>query len=227
MTSTEILEVDVMFVQMKEILKLLNSEMINRIPEKIRNYIINYESKGNYKFIYDTSKRLNEQNLTKDTRNLIAYFDYYYWANDDERKEINKIWDEKEAVINREKTTLNSNIQNTTTNLNQQKNNDNIRQTENIVEPVQNEIKQENNTAQPFQSATIQNNNIIIPKQKEIMKDNTITSPVQGSITQEDIITTPILQKSQKENNKLTIKSEGFFAKIINKIKAIFGKKKG
>lgn len=225
MTSTEILEVDVMFVQMKEILKLLNSEMVNKIPEKIRNYIINYESKGNYKFIYDTRKSLNEQNLTKDTRNFIAYLDYYYWASDDERKEINKIWDEKESEINKEKTVTNSNIQNNTINLNQQ--NNNISQTEKIVATVKNEIKQGNNTVQTLQNATIQNNNIIIPKQKEIMQDNNITSPVQESITQKDIITKPIIQKSQKENNKLTVKSEGFFAKIINKIKAIFGKKKG
>ena len=97
MTNVETLEIDVMFVQMKEIFKMLNSELLNKIPEKIREYILNYESKNSYKFIYDINKRLYEQNLTEDTRRLIAYFDYYYWADDNDRKQIDSIWNEKEA----------------------------------------------------------------------------------------------------------------------------------
>lgn len=73
-------------VEFNCILKYSSKEIIKKIPIKFLDFINKIESKT-YKFEYDQSKSLNEQNLKPETRGLIALVYQDYICNDEERKE--------------------------------------------------------------------------------------------------------------------------------------------
>lgn len=73
-------------VEFNCILKYLSKDIIKKIPIEFLDFINKIESKT-YKFEYDQSKSLNEQNLKPETRGLIALVYQDYICNDKERKE--------------------------------------------------------------------------------------------------------------------------------------------
>lgn len=77
---------DRLMMETKEIFKYLDKKIYDKIPETIRNVINEY--KGNYEFSYDTTKSLNEQNISQATKDLIVGLYYKYAANEEERKKI-------------------------------------------------------------------------------------------------------------------------------------------
>ena len=93
--NEKILQTDVTFVQIKEILDYIDPALVEKIPEKMRNFILSYKSFINYTFKYDTSKTLEDQFMYEDTKSLIAYFDYSYWANEEDKKLIELTWLDK------------------------------------------------------------------------------------------------------------------------------------
>ncbi len=97
MTESEVLETDIMFIQTKEIFKYIDKDLLEKIPSKIRNYITSYNAISNYSFQYDTGKRLIEQQISKNTKSLIALLDYNYWASEEDKKIIEKSWDMNES----------------------------------------------------------------------------------------------------------------------------------
>lgn len=77
---------DQLIVETQEIFKYLDKKIYDKIPEKIKNIINEY--KGEYKFIYDPSKELNEQNISQATKDLIVGLYYSYAASDESKKII-------------------------------------------------------------------------------------------------------------------------------------------
>lgn len=71
----------------------------NKIPKDIIQILKNKQNKD-YNFKYDPSKKMDEQNVSKYTKLLIAIFYRDYWATQEEREEIKKY--EKEYRLQKE-----------------------------------------------------------------------------------------------------------------------------
>ena len=81
----EVINEDRLFVEVREIFKYLDKEIYNKIPEKIKKAINEY--RGEYEFVYDTTKELNDQNISQATKDLIVGL-YYRYVADENGKNI-------------------------------------------------------------------------------------------------------------------------------------------
>lgn len=77
-------------------LKNIDNAMYEKIPDELLKEIIeNMDS--DYYFYYDENKKIYEQKLLEETKNLIGYIYYNYWASEPEKEEF------KNIVINNSK----------------------------------------------------------------------------------------------------------------------------
>ena len=80
-------EYAIAYKEVFEILKYIPKEDYNKIPsEKIELYKVMQEK--NYNFKYNPSKTLDEQNVSKRAKAIIALLFRDYWATDIQRKKI-------------------------------------------------------------------------------------------------------------------------------------------
>lgn len=73
------------YTEVYEILNWLGDEYKSRVPKKVME-LIKGERRIDYRPQIDFKQPLNVQALKQETKNLIAYLNYYYWCNDDKRK---------------------------------------------------------------------------------------------------------------------------------------------
>lgn len=73
------------YTEVYEILNWLGDEYKSRVPKKVME-LIKGERRIDYRPQIDFKQPLNLQPLKQETKNLIAYLNYYYWCNDDRRK---------------------------------------------------------------------------------------------------------------------------------------------
>ena len=64
--------------EVDEILNHMDNKFISKIPNDIIEIIRNYKS-GNNNFKYDLTKPLSEQNLQKETLEILSYLNYNFW----------------------------------------------------------------------------------------------------------------------------------------------------
>lgn len=77
-------------------LKNVDNAMYKKIPDELLKVIIeNMDS--DYYFYYDENKKIYEQKLLEETKNLIGYIYYNYWTSELEKEEF------KNIVINNSK----------------------------------------------------------------------------------------------------------------------------
>lgn len=75
------------YVEVLEILKYISREDYNKIPKnKIELFQIN--ANNDYHFTYTPEKTLNEQNVSKIAKGIIAILFRDYWATDIQKKKI-------------------------------------------------------------------------------------------------------------------------------------------
>ena len=97
-----------MFIEVKEILKYMDIEFKNKIPFRILR-TIEILGVGEYKFVYDKTKPLNEQKICNDTKDMISYLYIKYYCDATKKKEIQQILKEnheKLVQLDREKNWL-------------------------------------------------------------------------------------------------------------------------
>ena len=83
---------------LSEIYCLLNyfpKTYVDKIPSKLLE-LISYFSNSKYFIDIDTKRPLEEQNISKETKNMLIVFKYNYWSNEDEKQEIIKQLNENE-----------------------------------------------------------------------------------------------------------------------------------
>lgn len=73
------------YAEVYEIINWLGEEYINKLPKKILR-LIKDEKKFGYKPEIDFSKSLTNQ-VRQETKDLIAYFEYKYWLEDEKQKQ--------------------------------------------------------------------------------------------------------------------------------------------
>lgn len=77
--------------ELNEILTYLPTEMVNKIPLKVRNHFKkNAMLANNYKSKVNSNDPLNEQNLNEKTKDLITILYRNYWCSEEEKKELDK-----------------------------------------------------------------------------------------------------------------------------------------
>ncbi len=77
--------------EVDEILNHMDNKFISKIPNDIIEIIRNYKS-GNNNFKYDLTKPLSEQNLQKETLEILSYLNYNFWLNEDDKQKYKKIY---------------------------------------------------------------------------------------------------------------------------------------
>ena len=93
-----------------QIIKKMGNKYFMLIPEDIRNRIENIRDK-NYIFKYDENKTLEEQNVQKETLDILSYLNITYWCSKEEKEELLKIYREN-SIKEEEKKRLKYNPDN-------------------------------------------------------------------------------------------------------------------
>ena len=89
-------------VEVDEILNYLSAEELNKIPEDIRAII--YENKDSeYVWNYDTSKTLQEQEVSDGTISILSYLNMEYLLNDRQKEIMKQIYDIADNEIEKRK----------------------------------------------------------------------------------------------------------------------------
>ena len=77
-------------VELDEILKYLDKQELVKIPENIRKAIVEKKDKE-YKWQYDETKELKEQNIHRKTIAMLSYLNMKYLLNDEQKELMRQI----------------------------------------------------------------------------------------------------------------------------------------
>lgn len=83
----------------KEVLMVLSffdEELINKIPTKVIRGLMEIATESEIEFYVNENKGLNEQNISEESKNLIALIYYNYIADESEKIELVNIWNNNE-----------------------------------------------------------------------------------------------------------------------------------
>ena len=90
------------------ILEHCDKSFVNRIPAKILNKLKSIKSNfSTTNLIIYKDKRIEEQDISEDTKNFIALLYYNYVADAEEKKDILNIWIKNDNINNEEVNTIN------------------------------------------------------------------------------------------------------------------------
>lgn len=89
-------------VELDEILKYIDKEDLEKIPEDIRNAIAEKKDKE-YKWKYDETKELKDQNIHRKTVAMLSYLNMEYLLNDEQKELMKQIHKNNEEKAEQEK----------------------------------------------------------------------------------------------------------------------------
>ena len=95
-------EINKRLVEVEYILRKLDDEYINKIPQEVWDYI-NKNKDKNYVFEYDNDKILSEQNLNIDTISILTYINMEYLLKEKERRELLELFKKDDMVAEQQK----------------------------------------------------------------------------------------------------------------------------
>lgn len=97
------------YTEVLEILKNISQEEYNKVP-KDRINLFKHNANKEYIFNYDSNKTLEEQNVSKTARAIIAILFIDYWATDVQRDKIKTFQNNKRYQIEEENKQNNTDI---------------------------------------------------------------------------------------------------------------------
>lgn len=89
----------------KEVLTVLayfDENLIEQIPNRVLQKLNEFAANSNMNFYIDIEKDLNEQEISEEGKDFIALLYYSYIANEEEKKELTKKWNENEKIFQNE-----------------------------------------------------------------------------------------------------------------------------
>lgn len=89
------------YTEVLEILKNISQEDYNKVPKEKIN-LFEHNANKEYIFDYDSTKTLEEQNVSKTARAIIAILFRDYWATDEQRNKIKAFQNNKRQQIEEE-----------------------------------------------------------------------------------------------------------------------------
>lgn len=84
------------------ILGYLNNDILEKIPSRIFKKLNELAADSKLNYYIDKEKDLLEQNISEKSKDLIALLYYSYIANENEKHELSKIWNENEEKYQKE-----------------------------------------------------------------------------------------------------------------------------
>ncbi len=90
------------YTEVLEILKNISQEDYNKVPKEKIN-LFEHNANKEYIFDYDSTKTLEEQNVSKTARAIIAILFRDYWATDEQRNKIKTFQNNKRHQLEKEK----------------------------------------------------------------------------------------------------------------------------
>ena len=99
------IEVNNFNVISKEVLTVLShcdKEIINKIPNSLIKELVNCAADSNIECVINSKKNLEEQNISEESKDLIALMYYSFIASEEGKKEIKENWDINEAKYQEE-----------------------------------------------------------------------------------------------------------------------------
>ena len=78
------------------ILSFFNDDLIDKIPDNVLKKIGNLSIDSNTNFYINKEKNLNDQDISEESKDLISLIYYTYIANENEKSELLKLWNENE-----------------------------------------------------------------------------------------------------------------------------------
>ena len=89
------------------ILEHCDKSFVNKIPDKILNKLKSIKSNSSTNIKIYKNKKIEEQDISEDTKNFIALLYYNYVASVEEKKDILNIWIKNDNINNEEISTSN------------------------------------------------------------------------------------------------------------------------
>jgi len=87
------------FTEVKEILKYLPEEYYIKIPKEIIQFIDEHQCKD-YTWNIDTSKKIYEQNLDKNTIAILSFINMEYLVNPEQKEYLKKLYKTNDELNN-------------------------------------------------------------------------------------------------------------------------------
>ncbi len=94
----QIQEINDVCKEVLTILSLFSDDLIKRIPDKVFKNLSKLAADSKSNFYFDKEKRLEEQNISERSKDLISLIYYDYIADKSEKDELFKIWNENERI---------------------------------------------------------------------------------------------------------------------------------
>ena len=80
------------------VLKYLDVNFVSKIPDDFINELKKLAKKSTLTVKIDKDKKLKEQDISEETKDLISLIYYTYIATNEEKEEIEKIWNQNEEL---------------------------------------------------------------------------------------------------------------------------------
>lgn len=96
------MENNIAYAEVFEILSCMNKQMVMKIPMEILE-VIKKEKKENYISKIDKNDLFNIDNVCKQTRNILAWINFEYWATEEEKKRLKEIYVYNEKIYEENK----------------------------------------------------------------------------------------------------------------------------
>ena len=79
-----------------EILKYFNNEFTSKISGSFLTLLKELAKKSKLEVKIDINKKLIDQNISEETKDIISLIYYYYFADDNEKNRVIKLWKEND-----------------------------------------------------------------------------------------------------------------------------------
>lgn len=100
MKGKKMIDDDIMYSEVYEILTILGPKYINKIPSPIYEYIKS-KKRINYCCNINNCEHVENQNLMKETIEFISYINLKYWADEKERKNLISVYNKNEEIFSK------------------------------------------------------------------------------------------------------------------------------
>ena len=87
----------IVYAEVYEILRLMNKATVMKIPVEVLEFIKNNRDK-NYETHIDPDDIFNSNNIQPESLNLLSWLDMEFWADDETKKRLRKIYYEKDII---------------------------------------------------------------------------------------------------------------------------------
>lgn len=85
-----------------EILKYFDNDFLSKIPQNFLQSMKNASQNSNKEVKIDKTKKLEQQDVSEECKDMISLIYYYYVATKERREELNQIWTQNEEAYQKE-----------------------------------------------------------------------------------------------------------------------------